>query len=131
MGGERITFTDKIRREQRDKVHPQSYEVKRVDKPRLIGNYNGKEEKCMIIKNIMKSEKGKPAPNTYKTDILSDIKFHRTLPANLNRHKAERAIPQKKDNNPGPHHYKDKEANYEKHVTNRSLSPSYTYMKEK
>lgn len=44
--GERITFTDKIRREQKDKVHPQSYDVKRVDKPRLIGNYNDKEAKC-------------------------------------------------------------------------------------
>lgn len=74
-------------------MHPQSYEVKRVDKPRLIGNYNDKEEKCMTISTIMKKEKAKPAPNTYKTEILSSIKFHRTLPANLNRDKAERAIP--------------------------------------
>jgi len=95
---ERITFTDKIRREQKDKVHPQSYKVNRVDKPRLIGNYLIKEDKCKMLTEQMKKEKIKPAPNTYKTEILGTIKFHRTLPANMNRHKAERAIPAKRDN---------------------------------
>jgi len=46
---ERITFTDKIRREQKDKVHPQSYNVQRVDKPRLTGNYTIKEDKCKML----------------------------------------------------------------------------------
>lgn len=90
---ERITFTDKIRREQKNTVHAQSYDVKRVDKPRLIGNYIIKEEKCVILKEHQKKEKAKPGPNHYKTEKLDEIKFHRTMPANLNRDKAERAIP--------------------------------------
>jgi len=79
----------------------------------------------------MKKEKIKVGPSTYSTEILSGLKFHRTLPANLNRAKAEKFEKAKRDNVPGPHHYVEKEKNYERNVADRSVSPSFTCMKEK
>lgn len=107
---DRVTFTERIRLDEKQKKGPADYKVTEADKvikPRLTGSYTIREERGYELNKKLKEGKTLPSPNTYKTDVLEKMRYLRTSNADLNRNKAPRSQPWKKDMGPSPHSYHD------------------------
>jgi len=78
---DRVTFTERIRIDEKLKKGPADYKVTEAEKwtkGRLTGGYTIREERGYELNKKLKEGKTLPAPNTYKTDVLEKMRYSRT-----------------------------------------------------